>query len=270
MGRLEGQWALVTGGGSGLGRAIAHAFAAEGAQVAIADLDAGRAADVVKQISGRGLALGGDVADAKVVAGWFAALKQANGGRLDVLVNNAGYVDSNPDLLERSRTIAGEVLSGQGQQTPLDATLSLSDEDWARMLAVHLSGTFYCTREALRWMTPARYGRIVNMASIAATTGLAMAPHYCAAKGGIVSFTKSVAREVMAFGITVNAIAPGFIETPLLDVFDPLLRMAIQGGIPMGRFGRPEEVLPSALLLVDPENAFMTGQVISPNGGQVI
>lgn len=138
------------------------------------------------------------------------------------------------------------------------------------MLAVHLNGTFYCTREALRWMTPARYGCIMNMASIAATTGFSMVPHYCTAKGGIVSFTKSVAREVMPFGITVNALAPGFVEAPLLDAFDPLTRMAVLGGIPMGRFGTPEEVVPSAMLLVDPANAFMTGQILSPNGGQVI
>jgi 3-oxoacyl-[acyl-carrier protein] reductase len=161
-------------------------------------------------------------------------------------------------------------MSGKGQQTPLDATVSLSDAGWSRMLAVHLNGTFFCTREALRWMTPARYGRIVNLGSIGGTTGLAMVPHYCAAKGGIIAFTKSVAREVMPFGITVNAIAPGFIDTPLLDPFDALTRMAVLSAIPMGRFGRPEEVVPSAMLLVDPKNAFMTGQVISPNGGQVI
>jgi 3-oxoacyl-[acyl-carrier protein] reductase len=270
MGKLEGQWALVTGGGSGLGRAFTHALAAEGAQVAVADLDAARAKGVVEEIAGRGLSLGGDVSDSAQVAGWFGALRGASGGRLDILFNNAGYADSRPDLQARGLAIAEEVLSGKGQQTPLDATTTLSDADWSRMLAVHLNGTFYCTREALRWMTPARYGRIVNIASIAATTGLAMVPHYCAAKGGIVSFTKAVAREVMPFGITVNAIAPGFIETPLLDPFDALTRMAILGGIPMGRFGRTDEVVPAAMLLVDPANAFMTGQVISPNGGQVI
>ncbi|CAG0961755.1 3-oxoacyl-[acyl-carrier protein] reductase [Myxococcaceae bacterium] len=270
MPKLDGQWALVTGGASGLGRAISKALAAEGARVAVADLDGSRAAEAIEEIGGRGLALSGDVSDSKQVAEWFVRLGATSSRRLDILVNNAGYADGRPELLERAKQIAGEVLSGKGQQTPLDATATLSDEDWARMLAVHLNGTFYCTREALRWMTPARYGRIVNMASIAATTGLGMVPHYCAAKGGIVSLTKSVAKEVMPFGITVNAIAPGFIDTPLLDPFDALSRMAILGGIPMGRFGRPEEVVPSAMLLVDPANSFMTGQVISPNGGQVI
>jgi len=270
VGKLDGQWALVTGGGSGLGRAFTLALSAAGAQVVVADLDAGRAKLVVDEIGGRGLALAGDVADSAGVAQWFERIHAANGGRLDILVNNAGYADSRPELQERGLAIAQEVLSGKGQQTPMDATTTLSDADWSRMLAVHLNGTFFCTREALKWMTPARYGRIVNIASIAATTGLSMVPHYSAAKGGIVSFTRAVAREVMAFGITVNAIAPGFIETPLLDPFDPLTRMAILGGIPMGRFGRPEEVVPSAMLLVDPSNGFMTGQVISPNGGQVM
>jgi NAD(P)-dependent dehydrogenase (short-subunit alcohol dehydrogenase family) len=122
----------------------------------------------------------------------------------------------------------------------------------------------------LKLMQPSRYGRIVNLASIAATTGIPLSPHYSAAKGGIVSFTKAVAREVLPFGITVNAIAPGYIDTPLLDPANEFTRMIIVGGIPMGRLGNPEEVVPSALLLVDPDNGFMTGQVISPNGGQVI
>ncbi len=270
MGTLDGQVAMVTGGGSGLGRAFAHALAAAGATVGIADLDGGRAEAVLREIGSRGVALAGDVADAAAVAGWFSTLAEAIGGRLDILVNNAGYADARTDLQERAKQIAQEVLSGQGQRTPLDATATLTDAAWSRMLAVHLDGTFFCTREALRRMTPARYGRIVNLASIAALTGLSMVPHYSAAKGAIVSFTKAVAREVMPFGITVNAIAPGFIETPLLDAFDPMLRMAILGGIPMGRLGTPGEVVPSLLLLVDPANGFMTGQVISPNGGQVI
>jgi NAD(P)-dependent dehydrogenase (short-subunit alcohol dehydrogenase family) len=116
-------------------------------------------------------------------------------------------------------------------------------------------------------MTPARYGRIVNMASVAATAGLGGSPAYSAAKGGIVSFTRAVAREVTAFGITVNAIAPGFIETPLLDPIEDLVRLGLIAQIPMKRFGTPEEVVPTALLLADPLNRYMTGQVISPNGG---
>jgi 3-oxoacyl-[acyl-carrier protein] reductase len=269
MGKLDGQRALVTGAGSGLGRAISLALAAEGAEVAVEDLDKKRAESVLAELEGRGFALEGDVADPERVREWFAEIQSRFGG-LEILVNNAGFVDARDDLMERSRAIAQEVLSGQGQKTALDATTTLSDEAWGRMLAVHLNGTFYCTREALKLMTPARYGRIVSMASIGATTGIAAVPHYSAAKGGIVSLMRSVAREVIALGITANAVAPGYIDTPLLDVMDDMSRAVTIAGIPMGRLGKVEEVVPTVLLLVDPANTFMTGQVLSPNGGQVI
>ncbi len=269
MTRLDGHHALVTGGGSGLGRAVVHALAAAGARVVVEDLDKTRAEAVLAEIDGRGFALDGDVSDPDRVRGWFEEVRSRFGG-LEILINNAGYVDDQPELQERGQKIAQEVLSGQGQQTPLDATASLSDAMWSRMLAVHLNGTFYCAREALKLMTPARYGRIVNIASIAATTGIGAAPAYSAAKGGIVSFTRSLAREVVGLGITANAVAPGYIDTPLLGVMNDFTRAVTLAQIPMARLGQPDEVVPTVLLLVDPDNAFMTGQVISPNGGQVI
>ena len=269
MGRLDGQTALVTGAGSGLGRAIAHALAEAGAQVAVTDLDAARAERTCAELGGRGFALAGDVADPDSVRAWFAETLRRS-GRLEILVNNAGHVDAKPELQERGRRIAEEVMSGRGQQTPLDATATLTDREWRRMLAVHLDGTFFCTREALRAMTAQRYGRIVNMASIAGLTGIASVPHYSAAKGAIIAFTKAVAREVARLGITVNAIAPGYIETPLLGAIDAFGRAMITASVPMGRFGRPEEVVPSAMMLVDPASAFLTGQVVSPNGGEVM
>ena len=269
MGKLDGQTALVTGAGSGLGRAIAHALAAEGARVAAVDLDGTRAERTCAELGGRGLALAGDVADAAVVRGWFDEVLRRY-GRLEILVNNAGYVDAKPELQERGRRIAEELMAGRGQQTPLDATATLADTEWRRMLAVHLDGTFFCTREALRPMTAQRYGRIVNMASIAGLTGIASVPHYSTAKGGIIAFTKAVAREVARLGIAVNAIAPGYIETPLLAPIDDFGRTLLAAAVPMGRFGRPEEVVPTALLLVDPASAFLTGQVVSPNGGEVM
>ena len=269
MAKLEGQHALVTGAGSGLGRAIAHALAGEGARIAVVDLDGARAERTLGEIGGRGLALAGDVADPAAVRGWFQETLRRF-GRLEILVNNAGYVDARPELQERGRRIAEQVMSGRGQETPLDATATLDDAAWRRMLAVHLDGTFFCTREALRAMTARRYGRIVNMASIAGLTGIASVPHYSAAKGGIIAFTKAVAREVARLGIAVNAIAPGYIDTPLLDAIDPAGRALLAAAVPMGRFGRPEEVVPTALLLVDPASAFLTGQVVSPNGGEVM
>jgi 3-oxoacyl-[acyl-carrier protein] reductase len=269
MGKLDGQHALVTGAGSGLGRAIAHALAAEGARVAVQDLDGARAERVLQELGGRGLALAGDVADPAAVRAAFEQIGRRF-GRLEILINNAGYVDARPELQERGRQIAGELLAGRGQQTPLDATTTLGDAEWRRMLAVHLDGTFYCTREALRLMTAQRYGRVVSMASIAGLTGIASVPHYSAAKGGIIAFTKAVAREVARLGITVNAIAPGYIDTPLLDAVDEFGRGLLTAAVPMGRIGRPEEVVPAAMLFVDPANAYMTGQVVSPNGGEVM
>jgi 3-oxoacyl-[acyl-carrier protein] reductase len=266
MGRLDGHRALVTGGASGIGLGIAGAYAAEGARVAIADLDKGRAEAAIRDLGSGALALEGDVSDSTTVKHWFERIRREWDG-LEILVNNAGIVEYRPEVGARYADVAREVLAGGPQKTALDATTTLSDQDWERMLSIHLGGTFYCTREALRLMTPARYGRVINMASIAATTGIAGAPAYCAAKGGIVGFTRSVAREVVGLGITVNAIAPGYIDTPLLDPLDDLARLGTIAQIPVRRLGTVEEILPTALLLADPVNRYMTGQVVSPNGG---
>jgi 3-oxoacyl-[acyl-carrier protein] reductase len=266
MGRLDRHRAVVTGGASGIGLGIARAYAAEGARVAIADLDKARAEAAVREVGGESLLLEGDVSDPRTVRGWFERIQREWGG-LEILVNNAGSGEYRKELEPRIQAITQEVLSGGPQQTALDATSTLSDDDWSRMLGVHLNGTFYCTREALRIMTPARYGRIVNMASVAGTMGLGAAPAYSAAKGGIISFTRAVSKEVVGLGITVNAIAPGFIDTPLLDPVDDLVRLGFTAQIPMRRFGTVDEIVPTALLLADPANSYMTGQVISPNGG---
>jgi 3-oxoacyl-[acyl-carrier protein] reductase len=269
--RLAGRTALVTGGGSGLGEAIALAFAREGADVAVNDLDPERAARVAARVRAAGrraLALPGDVSDPRAAAGWLGEIEGA-WGRLDALVNNAGYADAIPGVMERQMAQVVEGMQGE-VKTALDATLSLSDEAWGRMLAVHLTGTFNVTRAALRLMQPARRGAIVNMASVAGTIGLAAVPHYSAAKAGIIGFTRAVAREVGPLGIRVNAIAPGFIDTPLLDVAGaqrPLFTSAVAAQTVLRRLGEPREVAETAVFLASDDASYYVGQVLSPNGG---
>jgi len=190
-----------------------------------------------------------------------------------VLVNNAGYADVDPETHARMRRQIEELTAGGPVVTALDATRRMTDERWTRMLAVHLNGTFFCSREALGLMVPQRSGRIINMASIAGTTGIAGVTHYSAAKGGIVAFTKALAREVGPQGILVNAIAPGYIDTPLLDVMGDQRAMqtamiALQTAV--GRLGEAREIAATALFLAGPGASYFTGQVLSPNGGLVI
>jgi 3-oxoacyl-[acyl-carrier protein] reductase len=275
MGDLDGRIALVTGAGSGLGREIALAFARAGARVAVNDLRADAARALADELGGAAACapLVGDVADSAAVRRWFETLAGATGGRLDVLVNNAGYADADPETIERVGRQLREALATGRPTTPLDATRRMTDERWARMIAVHLNGTFHCTRSALDLMMPARGGRIVNMASIAGLTGIASVPHYSAAKAAIIGFTKAVAREVSPFGILVNAIAPGYVDTPILDVLGP--ERAAQTALVatqtlVGRLGEPREIAATALFLAGPGATYFTGQVLSPNGGLVV
>jgi 3-oxoacyl-[acyl-carrier protein] reductase len=255
-GKLAGRVAFVTGGGSGLGRAIAEAFAREGAAVAVYDLRGDAARETVAELAGKGhLALAGDVADAGAVAAAFAEL-DARHARLDVLVNNAG-VDRLPgDGFD-------EALKG-GSQLP-----HMSDEAWTRMLAIHLNGAFFCTREAVRRMLPLGAGTIIHMSSIAGLSGIGPA-HYATAKAGLLGFTRSLAREVGRRGIRVNAICPGAIDTPMTRAIGENLRNAVVAATPLGRLGTPQEIAALALFLASDDGAFITGQAISPNGGIVI
>jgi len=135
------------------------------------------------------------------------------------------------------------------------------------MLAVHLNGTFYCTREALRLMSRRNRGAIVNISSVAALAGIPVAPHYGAAKAGILGFTRSMAREVASRGIRVNAICPGWIDTPMTQDLPPMMRSMAERQTPLGRFGEPREIANAALFLASDEASFVTGQWLSPNGG---
>ena len=273
--KLEDRIALVTGGGSGIGRAIAHLFALEGARVVVNDLRLDAAEKTVKELNdpARGRAIQADVADSAQVKGMFAVIEREFGA-LDVLINNAGIAvgpgDDRAGLLKKAETRIMEVLSGQGVQTHLDVTQNLSDEAWQRMLAVHLNGTFFCTREALRLMSRQNRGAVVNLSSVAALMGLEAAPHYSAAKGAILAFTRAVARDVASRGIRVNAICPGYIDTPMTEGVPPLIRAATLSRTPLGRVGEPQEIAATALFLASDDSSFFTGQWLSPNGGLFI
>ena len=248
MRTLKRKRALVTGGASGIGRAIALAFAAEGAQVAVADrapLDQIEA--VVAQIAGHGgraFAVQADVADEGQVLQMVETVLARCGG-LDVLVNNAGILIEKP-LLETTA------------------------EDFDRLIGVNLRGAFLVGREALRVMVRQGGGRVINVASELAYLGRENCSIYCASKGGVLSMTRSWARE-FAPEILVNALAPGPTDTPMLGAeFTSPETLAKETKNPLGRLGRPEEIASAAVFLAGPGATFITGQCVSPNGGAVM
>ena len=269
MGRLDGKLVLVTGGARGLGLAIARRCSEEGAEIVINDLDAESAEKAAAEVDGFGLAA--DVSDSAAVARLFETLAERV-GRLDVLVNNAGIsgAENDPERVSefRSKMLAqaAEAAGGGPIRTHIDATVETADADWQRVIDVHLNGTFFCTREALKIMGPQMSGAIVNLGSIMGTTGAAGASHYCAAKGGILGLTRSLARELVTRNIRVNAIAPGWIDTAMTAPIRETRRL-LEAQTPMGRFGEPDDIAWAAVYLASDEAKFVTGQVLSPNGG---
>ncbi len=267
-GRLAGKRALITGAAAGLGAQMARRFHQEGAEILVNDLRLEDAEAVAKEVGGT--ALVADVSDSDAVREMFGRVGREFGG-LDILVNNAGIAFSgSPELSEsfnqRLAQQAQEGMAGGPIETHLDFTVELSDEDWRRMIGVHMDGTFFCSREALKLMNAQNSGCIINMGSIMGTAGGAGAAHYCAAKAGILGFTRSLAREVVSRGIRVNALAPGFIDTDMTASIDAA-RPAIEASTPMGRFGEPDDIAWAAVYLASDEAKFVTGQTLSPNGG---
>jgi 3-oxoacyl-[acyl-carrier protein] reductase len=257
---------VVTGGGSGLGEAMCRAFASEGGRVAVLDINDQAARKVAESCDGETRGYGCDVADVEAVRRAFAALGD-DLGPVEVLVNNAGIARRDQQAQERMLGELEAALTG-GERRSLGATSSLSDENWDRMIRVHLYGAFHCTREALKVMEERGRGAIVNMSSVAALQGLPGAPDYSAAKGALIGFTKSVAREVIGSGIRVNAIAPGWIRTPMVtEEIDPRLLPILLAQVPAGGMGEPEHIAALALHLCSDEASYTTGQVVSPNGG---
>ena len=243
---LDGQTALVTGASRGIGRAVALALAEAGAEVVVNYSSSPDAADaVVGEITGSGgraYALQANVADEEAVNDLIKTVIERS-GRIDVLVNNAGI--TRDGLLMRMKT-----------------------EDWQSVINLNLSGVFLCTRAVTRPMLKQKSGRIINITSVVGLMGNAGQSNYAAAKAGVVGFTRSTAKEMASRGITVNAVAPGFIAT---DMTKDLDAEGILAAIPLGRFGTPEQVAGAVrFLAADPAAAYITGQVLQVDGGMVM
>jgi 3-oxoacyl-[acyl-carrier protein] reductase len=268
---LDGKTAFVTGAGSGIGREIALTLAGAGARVCVTDIDVDAAATVAAQCAGGAFSAVCDVAESASVEKAFAALDAAAAG-VDILVNNAGIINADPEYIrafsETSQAQLAETLAGSEVTTHFDTIERIDDAAFDRMLKIHLYGTFYCTRAALPRMRAAgRGGRIINIGSIMGSASHLGAPDYCAAKGGIMAFTRATAREAASYGVLVNTIAPGYIDTPLLDPIEEGQRAMIRMQTPLARLGEAREIAATALFLAGPGGSFFTGQSLSPNGG---
>jgi 3-oxoacyl-[acyl-carrier protein] reductase len=265
----RGPVAVVTGGAAGIGRAISLRLGLDGARVAVLDISPENAEETLRMAGGNGVALVCDVSDSAAVDAGFARV-ESELGPVDVLVNNAGAVGTDhlrrvTPLLERQRAEAAD----GAVTTPLDALVRLSDDEWRRMLAIHLDGTFYCTRAAVAAMAPRRRGVIVNMSSICGLAGCTGHPHYSAAKAAILGFTKAAAKELIVQGIRVNAVAPGHVGTETLQGEISAERRAIAASTPAGRLAEPDEVAATVAFLASDEAGYFVGAVLSPNGGLV-
>ncbi|NND85257.1 MAG: 3-oxoacyl-[acyl-carrier-protein] reductase [Acidimicrobiia bacterium] len=237
--------ALVTGGSRGIGRAIALRLAGDGCAVAVNYTSRADAADaVVAEITAAGgsaIAVGADVSDADAVQAMFTRIADEL-GPVTVLVNNAGITDD--DLL-----------------------LRMKEEQFRRVLEVNLTSAFHCTKAALRGMLRAKAGRIISVASVSGIAGNPGQANYAASKAGLIGFTKSIAKEVGARGITANVIAPGYIETDMTDALGDEVKEAAVGTISLARLGRPEEIAEVAAFLASDAASYMTGQVLVVDGG---
>lgn len=243
FGKLEGKLAVVTGGCGALGRAICKALLADGLRVAVADLERAKPEEAAASLGRGAMPMPLDVADPAAVAAAVAALRKAQGD-VEVLVNNAGILSNNK-------------------------TVQTEPEEWRRVMGVNLDGAFYLSRAVLPGMRARRWGRIVNICSLAMKSGgITAGTAYTASKGGLSALTFSIAREVAGDGITVNGIAPAYIKTPMVtEQLSEAQRQALLKQIPVGRFLEPEEVANVARFLVSPLSGFITGEIIDVNGG---
>ncbi|MDF0677107.1 MAG: 3-oxoacyl-[acyl-carrier-protein] reductase [Nitrospira sp.] len=244
---LQGKTAIVTGAAQGIGRAIAECLAQAGADVAVADLDAGRSVETVASVEKLGrkaLNIKVNVADANETKAMVEQVLKT-WGKVDILVNNAGI--TRDGLL-----------------------LRMKEEDWNLVLQINLNGTFNCTKAVLQPMTKQRYGRIVNIASIVGVIGNAGQANYSASKAAVIGFTKTVGREYASRNITVNAVAPGFIDTAMTHGLPADVKETLLKQIPLGRLGTPADVAGAVRFLVSEDAAYITGHVVHVNGGMLM
>ncbi|MEW6108709.1 MAG: 3-oxoacyl-[acyl-carrier-protein] reductase [Nitrospirota bacterium] len=241
---FKGQVVMVTGGARGIGKAIAEGFARRGANLALADISLDSAEETAREMSGYGIktmAVKLDVSKSEDVSKSFMDITKEL-GRIDVLINNAGI-------------------------TRDSLVLRMKEEDWDAVLDINLKGVFLCSKEAVKIMVKQRYGRIVNISSVVAFMGNPGQANYSASKAGIIGVTKTIAREYAGRGITVNAVAPGFISTAMTDALAENIKQDMLKSIPVGRFGSVDDVANAVIFLASQDNGYITGQVIHVNGG---
>ncbi len=243
-GQFKGQVALVTGGARGIGKSISERLAREGVNIAVADVMLDAAEETASELEGMGvkaIAAKMDVSNGQSVAESIKEVAEKL-GRIDILVNNAGI-------------------------TRDGLAMRLKEEDWDAVLNINLKSVFLCTKEIFRTMSKQRYGRIVNIASIVAFMGNAGQANYSASKAGMMGLTKTTAREYASRGITVNAVAPGFIVTAMTDKLSDKVKEEMMRNIPLGAFGTAGDVAEAVSFLASPAAGYITGQVIHVNGG---